>query len=368
MKQKKILFVGPIPPPVDGQSKATLMSLNAIRSMNVDVEVVNLNRDGLNRGVISQLKRLIFDVPKILSAVIILRSGSSGVYISISESVLGNIKDMVIYSLLIGKLNKTTIHMLGGSGMNRILNDMPFLSFLNGLFMRHMRCVIIEGPKGKKIFSKFFEKKRIRIIPNFYEDYLNCSDAEVVAKYASLETVNILYLSNMIIEKGYKDLLTAYMLLPIQVRQRVILNFVGGFPTSTERSSFLDSISELSGVNFLGDFIDGEEKRKLYLNSHIFCLPTYYPYEGQPISILEAYAAGCFVLTTLHGGIGDIFADEVNGFQVEARSPSSIANAIERSISDFGKMHDIGIHNIAHAKLNYSTDMYCKAIGHHMIS
>ena len=36
------------------------------------------------------------------------------------------------------------------------------------------------------------------------------------------------------------------------------------------------------------------------------CLPTYYPMEGQPISIIEAMGFGNFIVTTNHAGIPDI--------------------------------------------------------------
>lgn len=44
-----------------------------------------------------------------------------------------------------------------------------------------------------------------------------------------------------------------------------------------------------------------------------FALPTRYPNEGQPISILEAMGNGMFIITTDHAGIPDIVEDGVNG-------------------------------------------------------
>ena len=78
----------------------------------------------------------------------------------------------------------------------------------------------------------------------------------------------------------------------------------------------------------------GEKKRRLFAEAHVFCLPTYYSYyEGQPISILEAYASGCVVITTDHGGICDIFKDKINGFRVEKRSCLSIKKGKNRGNS-----------------------------------
>ena len=63
------------------------------------------------------------------------------------------------------------------------------------------------------------------------------------------------------------------------------------------------------------------------LRADCLCLPTFYPVEGQPICILEAYGSGCAVVCTTHAGISDIFKDEVNGFACKQRSASSIMEA-----------------------------------------
>lgn len=45
-------------------------------------------------------------------------------------------------------------------------------------------------------------------------------------------------------------------------------------------------------------------------------MPTRYPNEGQPISILEAMGNGMFIITTDHAGIPDIVEDGVNGIVI----------------------------------------------------
>lgn len=57
----------------------------------------------------------------------------------------------------------------------------------------------------------------------------------------------------------------------------------------------------------------GEQKRELLKKCYLFALPTRYPNEGQPISILEAMGNGMFIITTDHAGIPDIVEDGVNG-------------------------------------------------------
>jgi len=53
-------------------------------------------------------------------------------------------------------------------------------------------------------------------------------------------------------------------------------------------------------------------------------------FEGLPLSILEAYAAGLPVISTNVGGVRDILEDGVNGFLVPPNDETAMANAIRR--------------------------------------
>lgn len=181
------------------------------------------------------------------------------------------------------------------------------------------------------------------------DSYLFTSKDASKEKYKNLKKIRVLYLSNMITEKGFLDLLDAIELLPLEVLSKFEFNFVGGFQKISLKKDFIERISKLPCVKYLGKFINGEEKKILYASTHIFCLPTYYPYEGQPISILEAYASGCSVMTTNHAGIPDIFSHNVNGLEIESKSPKSITSCLVSIASDPNKLIDFSLNNMAQA-------------------
>lgn len=52
---------------------------------------------------------------------------------------------------------------------------------------------------------------------------------------------------------------------------------------------------------------------------YIFALPTRYPNEGQPISILEAMGNGMFIITTDHAGIPDVVDNNINGLVLNSQ-------------------------------------------------
>ena len=71
----------------------------------------------------------------------------------------------------------------------------------------------------------------------------------------------------------------------------------------------------------------GKEKEMLYQAAHVFVLPTRYPVESQPITILEALASGCAVITTKVGEIPTT-VDEGTAILLDDGSAASIADAV----------------------------------------
>jgi glycosyltransferase involved in cell wall biosynthesis len=354
---KRLLFIAPLPPPTDGQSKASAEALKAFIELGWEIDILNIRRRHIKRTISTEILR-IFDVFIYLYKSFKYSRKANSIYYSLSESYLGNIKDLLIYILLWGKIKYVTLHMLGGTGMDKLLNQNKFTSFINCFFMKKMNAVIVEGDRGRSIFKKYFSENKIKIINNFADDYLHSANDAVVVKFKNIEVLNILYLSNLLQGKGYMELFKGYVKLPLSIRQQMTLTFVGGFQDINNEQEFLSLIANETDIKYLGKFIDGAEKKELYLKSHIFCLPTYYPYEGQPISILEAYATGCAVITTNHAGIPDVFKDNVNGMLVKAMDSDDITRALTDLFYNKDKIQDFAFNNLLEAQTMYKTKIY----------
>ena len=98
-----------------------------------------------------------------------------------------------------------------------------------------------------------------------------------------------------------------------------------------------------SNIFYHGD-VDREQKKKLFSEAHIFILPTLYA-EGQPVSILEAYASGCAVITTSQKGIMDIFQDLINGFVIEPGSVNDLNRILLKLPTQKHELRKIAINN-----------------------
>ena len=64
----------------------------------------------------------------------------------------------------------------------------------------------------------------------------------------------------------------------------------------------------------------------------MFCFPTYYENENQPVNLIEAMAFGLPILTTRWRSIPELFPVNYPGL-VEIRSPNQIAKALIELLS-----------------------------------
>lgn len=351
----KALLIAPLPPPVTGNSLAVRIFLDELQK-SYQIEAVNLSKNNFQSGVasfgrIKQIFRLLKEVRK-------KKKDADVIYFTISQSVAGNLKDMLIYLISYRKLHRMVIHLHGGPGMRNIMmNKSSLLYKLNRFFIKRLGGVIVLGQSHLDIYDGVLEKEKLHIVPNFAEDYLFLSQEEIQHKFRQTNPIRILFLSNLIEGKGHIELADSYIALSEDMKRKVIIDFAGGFESEMKKKEFLDKIHPFEGLNYNG-IVSGTAKRDAFKKAHIFCLPTYYQYEGQPISILEAYATGCAVITTNHSGIKDVFKNKLNGFEVEPKSVDSLRNLITQVVSESGSLMSIALANHQIAVDHYRTSNY----------
>lgn len=280
-------------------------------------------------------------------------------YITISESYAGNIKDLLIYTLL-GKLRKrTVIHLHGGSFRKSILERSFVLRWLNKHFLKTIGAAIVCGESHKEIFDNLISPKKIHLIPNFAQDHIFLELNRVSKKFEDRQQkLRVIYISGMTEGKGYSRLLAAYEQLSESSRSRIQIDFAGKFDDNAAETSFLQRIQYHPNVNYHGT-VSGDQKSSLFYNAHVFCLPTSFN-EGQPISILEAYAAGCVVVTTARPGILDIFKPNENGYLIPSDDPAPIGRVLDSLAANFKTLESIATHNQKFAEENFRQNLFCE--------
>lgn len=354
-----ILFIAPLPDPITGQSIACQVLLDEL-SKTHKVDIINMSKRR-EVGVDKFLLR-IGEVLKYICLAWRKNKSASVIYFNISESFIGVIKDFFIYVACFARLEQMVVHLHGGAGMREIMySGNPVLRGMNAFFLKRVGAIIVLGPSQIDIFCDRVLRKRIYAVPNFAQDDIFVTEELIRSKFVRNAPLRFLYLSNFLPGKGYEEFVAAIRALDVKLREHIIVDFAGGFQSEYDKEKFLCAINDIPQVHYHG-VVQGQKKISLIGSSHVFCLPTYYPYEGQPISILEAYASGCAVITTDHSGIPDIFIHEVNGYCVEKRSVDSLKSAIESAISNPDRLLEFAMVNHATAMQHYRSERFCRQI------
>lgn len=324
-----LLFIAPLPKPITGQSLASQTLLDVLTAREV-VIVVNLSQGAGRIGELGHSASGHERIPRVLGILWAVWRGArkaTGVYFTVSQSVSGNIKDLLVYLLCFNRLSRMVIHVHGGMAMQKLLTN-KFLRVPNRFFLKRIGAAVVLGKRQLEVFDGLVPKDRIHIVQNFAIGSLFLDPDAVKEKFRKTNPIRLLFLSNLLVGKGHIELVEAFKGLSSDIRERFHLDIAGGFYANDDKVAFANSIAGISQISYHG-VVDGAEKQALFREAHVYCLPTYYRFEGQPISLLEAYASGCVVLTTDHSGIFDVFTPGQNGFCVEKRSSISIQRVLE---------------------------------------
>lgn len=322
------MIVGPLPPPVSGNSLPVEALASSLGSQG-SVTVVNTNRRQHGSGTLSLVR-----VRELLAVARQVRRSHARhdvVYLTIAESRLGILRDLALLSLLRQRRASVVVHLFGGSGLKRFLAAER--SPLRRAYVRTLAdvgAILVEGEMQRRMLQAAIPGPPVVVVNNYADPALRASEEELARKRASRVPLRVLFLSNMLPGKGHIELLRACVLLQRTHAGRIHVDFAGRAPTGPDAREFDRLVRSLPDVTYHGS-VHAEQRRDLFVGAHVFCLPTYYAYEGQPFSILEAYGAGACVITTAHAGIPDIFADGINGCFVAPRDPFSIAAALARA-------------------------------------
>jgi glycosyltransferase involved in cell wall biosynthesis len=368
-----VLYLVPLAPPVTGATVASERSIHAIHNEG-DAVVLPYQRGTLGSGgfTFSQALRILSVGVRLVYER--LRKGRqlTAVYLVVSSTFWGNIRDLFLVALLGRRLRSALVLHIHNATIGHYFARTPIpLRRLNAFLLGQARSAIVLAPSLKGIVEPVIPTNKVRVIPNFFDSELLLSDKEVLAKFQQHDVIQVLYLSNLMMEKGYLLLLDAFNALPNLIRSHAQIRFAGDFQSKAEKRHFLERIAGAVNIRYEG-VATGEKKKNLFRSSHVFCLPTFYEFETQPISVLEAYASGCVVLTSDYGPLGDIFVDQVNGLRLNrlaerAIDAGSLARALALCVGQPERFLPMARHNRKHAAENYSVDAYDRAIRHELM-
>ncbi|TYC01385.1 MAG: glycosyltransferase family 4 protein [Kosmotoga sp.] len=331
----KLLLIGPLPPPIHGISKSNELLYKSLKLKHeIDFLDTSTNRafEDLERQGKLNHRRIFTSFYQVIKGWgKIFFNKYDVVYITPGQSIYGYLKYTPF--MWVAKIRKIPyfIHIHGGF-FRTMYNSLSRSSWKRKVVdksLKRLSGAMVLGPSLKYMFEGLIPDENIFVCENGVEDEIFATKKEIEDKaerYKNDEVIRVVYLSNLMESKGILDLLEAVNILKNE-EIKVHLDIAGAIEPAIE-SEVKKYILELGDIVTYHGVVKGDRKKQLLLENHFFCLPSKHLYgEGQPISILEAMANGCIIITTDHGGIKDI-VNEKYGYFVEKQNPKSIVQAL----------------------------------------
>lgn len=147
-------------------------------------------------------------------------------------------------------------------------------------------------------------------------------------------------------EKNHGLLLEAFAGTSAHSRNGHLL--LAGNGDHTKLRKLADGLGIGQRVHFLGSRNDVPD---LLGASDVFVLAS--QYEGNPLSIMEAMAAGLPVVASRVGGIPELVTDGIEGILVDTRKPSDFARALDTLLADEALRFNMGAASAERALTNF---------------
>ena len=340
----RIMALGPVPPPYHGVATFLRDLLNQeedsqIKLLHLDTSDAR-DASNLGRWDVTNIQLGIRQLAQL--AAVCMRTDIDIVYLPVSQNVPAFLRDalFIIQSRLLGK--RVLIHLHGG--YFRKLYENEGGGFFRLIVRAAMCCVsgaVVLGEEFRGIFAGLVPPERVFVVENGVPDP---GAWELRARSQKVPGETLLYMSTLTQTKGILELLQAVSFLR-QAYPAIRLIVAGQWAEDSLRSKaevLIEREQIQPNVTFVGH-VSGTAKAEFLSAGDIFCLPTHYPYEGQPLVILEAMAAGLPVLSTRHGVIGStVLAGNTGWLLPKDATAEMLADALRQMLSDKKQLIEFG--------------------------
>jgi len=246
------------------------------------------------------------------------------VYIPIAQEFPALFRDLAFIGIGLLFRKPVVVHLHGGAFAD-------FYGSRRPLTQRALRAVIGRAAVGIVLTEQLrpslecvIPVERVTVVPNG----IDLPDGGSVNERQTT-SVTVLFLSSLFRSKGIFVFIEAFA--RAREAQQTLRGIVAGaWPSADVEEEAVALARRLSldeSLRFVGP-AKGGEKTRLLFGADIFCLPSFFPLEGQPLVVIEAMAAGLPVVATAWRGITDTVVDGETGLLVEEAAPALVAERL----------------------------------------
>ena len=298
------------------------------------------------------------------------------VYLTIASSRIGLLKDCIFIALAKLGGHNLVLHCHSGNYGHFYSEATNLVKWLCRTAIGSADKLVILSELFRSDF-KFLNEKCVKIIVVHNTSDISTSilhnqrsTTQIKSKLTPKKPVRILYLSNLIESKGYLVQLEAARRLVHDHQVDLRVHFCGDFilvgtPISYRTSSdamadFLTRIRkyDLTDHIVFSETVTGDEKLMELEEADIFILPTTYRNEAQPVSIIEALAYGCVVISTNHRAIPEMLDYGKAGIILSSAEPDKITAAVLELVHDPALIEQFSTRAEIHYHRHYSQEAH----------
>ncbi len=312
------IVVSQLPPPVHGSTLVTARLMRYLEARGVDVHLVDrrFSRD------IAEVGRI--GVRKLLSAVGLVwrfRAATRRSHATVIYFVTTRPGSFLIDWVVLRSARRNLRHHRAIAYVHTV--GFESLSERGRWWERRVRqaleCfddVVVLGQTLGHDLERWVPADKLAVIPNVAEPDRVSVEQRAPSRgvEAQPDEIHVLFLSNLLEEKGATDFIEIAEGLPHGSATFMMAGHAGP-------PSFMDRVSKALGetsapVDYRGP-VNSDQRAELFAWADIMVFPSSYRYEAQPLVVIEAFAAGVPVIAYDVGGVRDLIRDGENGYLLE---------------------------------------------------
>lgn len=319
--KSRILFILHLPPPIHGAAiVGTYIHNSKIINKEFNCKYINLAlaKDLKDIGKSSIIKFVHF-IQKLISIKQTVKKFKPDLcYVTPNAKGGAFYKDFIVVQLLKSMGCKVIVHY-HNKGVSTRQNHW-FDNQLYKYFFKEVKVILL----AKSLYSdfrKYVHQNNLYLCPNGTPQITFLSSVPH-------NRFNILFLSNMMEEKGVWTLLKACKILKDN-HQTFECHFVGKWDDITQEL-FYNQINKytLNDCVFAHGAQYGNDKNKYWQRCDLFVFPTYYHNESFPMVLLEAMQQKKACISTYEGGIPEIIIPNQTGYLIPKQNHTLLAEKI----------------------------------------
>lgn len=338
-----VIVVSQLPPPLHGSSRMTREFLDSLTRNGMTYQLVERRFS----RTIDEIGR--FSLKKVVSGVLLILRASTAmvtrpgakIVIFATNRGFSLYCDALIAWVARGLRLERASYIHSAGWMHRAAESRMSKWAVAELTSR----VSVVAALSAKLASEFGAK--ILILPN-------CT-AKANTR-PSEKDIDILFLGNLIPEKGAGDAIGVCRELNKTPSEHCRLVIAGPAPTSQDLQH-LKNLAEQAGiadrVSFVGA-VDDVQRDDLLGRTKVMLFPSTYQFEAQPLVLIEAMSAGVPIVAYGVGGIPDLLSGEA-GLCVEPKNLEQLVEAVKTTL---GSRMEFSRNALLTWSSNHSRDQY----------